>query len=425
MANTTDIENLIRYENENSYLDFKATQYRREKHQELIKDVMAMANAFGNGERYIIFGIKHYSNGNRELLGIQDEEFIDSANYQQLVRENIEPELEIDYSPLTLDGKIFGVLSISAKDKPYLVKKDFANLKKGTCLIRKGTATYPISRSEIDQIYQGKYNTAKNELTGSIKISFAYSDQPKILELKEKIKADLNLTSQRMKEEIERILSEKITTKAKREETRKSTEEQANLKPKGFRLPDPEDIDEPGSIGGVPYEKRSINTLKRNLENVEETYKDDDIYELAMFHSFQLNFEIFNEGDKYLEDAYIQLRIHNKDNAIYVVPKMMTKPESSILWAIRANQKRVRPDINENYPNVKFNGELIIAEQSIGDIKHRIETLAFKKAIRIFPFFKINEPTDLELKCKIGGKNLANPAEESLVLRLIPANTKI
>ena len=51
MAN---IEDLIEYYDENLNLDFKGSQYAREKHADLIKDIIAMANADTHDERYII-----------------------------------------------------------------------------------------------------------------------------------------------------------------------------------------------------------------------------------------------------------------------------------------------------------------------------------------------------------------------------------
>jgi hypothetical protein len=45
MNSTPDIDNLIAYENEHSTLGFKAIQYDRDKHEALLKDILAMANA--------------------------------------------------------------------------------------------------------------------------------------------------------------------------------------------------------------------------------------------------------------------------------------------------------------------------------------------------------------------------------------------
>ena len=79
------IDDLIKFENENTSLDFKAVQYSKPMHEALIKDVMAMANAHISGDRYIIVGVKHRPDGTKEYLGINKRDFTDGAIYYQLL----------------------------------------------------------------------------------------------------------------------------------------------------------------------------------------------------------------------------------------------------------------------------------------------------------------------------------------------------
>ena len=84
-----ELQELILYENENVRLDFKRDEYVREKYSAFLKDVMSMANAFTQENRYIIIGLKPKADGERGYVGIEGN-FTDSATYQQLVFENIE-----------------------------------------------------------------------------------------------------------------------------------------------------------------------------------------------------------------------------------------------------------------------------------------------------------------------------------------------
>jgi hypothetical protein len=54
-----ELEELIRFENENTGLDFKSGQYPTPAFEALIKDIVAMANAHFTGDRYIVCGVKH------------------------------------------------------------------------------------------------------------------------------------------------------------------------------------------------------------------------------------------------------------------------------------------------------------------------------------------------------------------------------
>jgi len=65
MANLDD---LIKYENEHSGLDFKAIQYTREKYEDFIKDIMSMANSDMGEEGYIIIGVKLRNSTERDFL---------------------------------------------------------------------------------------------------------------------------------------------------------------------------------------------------------------------------------------------------------------------------------------------------------------------------------------------------------------------
>ena len=54
-----DYEDLVRYEHENTALDFKRSQYTKKTHQDLLKDVISMANADVEETRHIVIGISH------------------------------------------------------------------------------------------------------------------------------------------------------------------------------------------------------------------------------------------------------------------------------------------------------------------------------------------------------------------------------
>lgn len=102
MVDTKEIDDLIEYGYEGDHIDFKAKQYFN--NSDLIKDVMAMANSFSTQTKYIICGIKVKAANQKEFIGIEKCEFKDSAEYQQYIYANIEPDLHIEYIPYTYNG---------------------------------------------------------------------------------------------------------------------------------------------------------------------------------------------------------------------------------------------------------------------------------------------------------------------------------
>lgn len=153
----TGLDDLIKHEKEYTGLDFKRTQYIRAMHEDLIKDIMCMANADIKGEKYIIIGVDYKNSTDRELIGIKKDEFINSANYQQLIQDNIEPQIFFDYFPHEIEGKCLGIFSISkCENPPYMMKKDYGSLKKGECFIRKGDSQFRMLREDFDRIIANK-----------------------------------------------------------------------------------------------------------------------------------------------------------------------------------------------------------------------------------------------------------------------------
>ena len=89
-----ELIDLVQYENEKTGLDFKAVIYKADKFDDLLKDIMAMANAALEKDRHIVVGIKHQPCSERVFLGV--EEFINDATYYQLVHSNIEPDIHFE-----------------------------------------------------------------------------------------------------------------------------------------------------------------------------------------------------------------------------------------------------------------------------------------------------------------------------------------
>lgn len=158
-----DILEIIRYENENTYVDFKRSQYHN--NEDFLKDIMAMVNSNTDvSKRYIIIGVKHSPSGNREFCSIPREEFRDDAVYQDLVRNNIEPEIKFIYKPVEFEGQLLGVFEISeCENRPYVMKKKFGTLEQGTCYIRRGSQQGRAVRADLEVMYEERYKKQREK----------------------------------------------------------------------------------------------------------------------------------------------------------------------------------------------------------------------------------------------------------------------
>ena len=403
-----NFDDLIKYENENTCLDFKAIQYEKNQYEELIKDIMSMANADVENDRYIIIGVKHKPSGDRKMLNIKKGEFIDSAIYQQIIRENIEPDIKLEYFPYEHEGNLLGIFKISnCFDQPYMMKKDFRNLKKGNSFIRKGTHEPRMTRRDLDIIIEKKIK--KHKFDGKVQLSFSKYGSSQEIELM--VTSDIKLPSQRAAEKIKGIIKEKQLAKIKTQNSDSTEissifELQKRLIENPFRVTNP--------LSPIPYEQRTLEELQNNLKEVDQTYRDDDSYTLFELSSHKINISILNEGHTYIEDASIQLQI-NKIEGLLVAEKAYAEPKNIINSIVNLHVPSYE---SMNYPEVNYTESSIVIYQRIGDVKHRLPINAFKVPIRIV-FLDQLAGKVVEIKCKIFGKNLIKPLTETLKIKII------
>lgn len=154
------IKQYIDNEFENEFLDFKIKPYEwsnSDSKSDFLSDVICMANSSNNGDKFIILGVKVKSNGERILNGIDKNKLMDSADYQQLVSENIEPSISIEVKIISHQNKDYGIIRIfNCNNRPYLLRKKFNNLEQGYMKVRKGSRNTNINRYILDEIYTSK-----------------------------------------------------------------------------------------------------------------------------------------------------------------------------------------------------------------------------------------------------------------------------
>lgn len=398
-----EIEDLILFENENVRLDFKREEYHRDNFTSFLKDIIAMANAITREDRFIIIGLKPTSPEVRGIVGLRNE-ITDAAIYQQIVYENIEPDLTLDYFPYKLQQNIFGVFKISSCDNPpYMMKKEFGNgsnkLHKGDSYIRKGTHQTRLTRSDYDKYLQK--SITENSFTGEVEFILETESFQNVLVVKpfEKIKRP----SQVKKEKIESILEKK----------RKEMEQWKSM---GIKNSFPSSFTDSmamtfASISGtgIPYENRSIPTLEDNLNKVEETYFKHDLFEIFEKQANKYNLIIHNIGIQYIVDATIIIKIPKIDGLIISTQIYPDPNEESYLGSFNASSM--------NYPDVKQNDQEFIITEHIGNIRHLIATNSFQEPIRIIASDKIELKTFV-IKIELYAENILTKIEKELVIEI-------
>lgn len=384
-----DIATIILKENEGTGFDSKLLPYRTEEHEEFLRDVMAMANADYEGDRFIIIGLKVHPDGRRDLLGVPPEQLKDAADYQSLVRQNIEPDVQLSYSPFILDSKHYGVFRIyGCTDQPYLMKKQFGKLAKGDGWIRTGTSKDRLVRRDYDRMY-----SQKAELEGfkdDIEVTFEAPGNPTELEIASV--GEVVLPSWVAAAEIRSILTKR----------RKSGETGEDSLARTV-----------GSVTGhYSYSALTNKELEDNLKELEEGPSDRDKYLLETL-SHKINLSLYNSGTTHVQDALIKVQIPDI-TGLSVAEDVYSEPVYGPT-GMRLNFHMP----TRGYPDVtKREGEYI-SESALGDLRHRVATPAFAVPLRIV-VSKDAEGQRIALTCTLYGRNLRGPRVHTLTLIIVP-----
>jgi len=132
--------------------------YGREKIRHFLRDVLAMANAAVDGNRYIVTGVRFDKSGERQLDSIGPEDFSGKPYYQALVAEFIEPPINIKYKPVTVDGHSIGVYEIAdCRDQPYMMRVDYSErLRRGDAYMRVDNVAVKIGRRVLFRMFDNR-----------------------------------------------------------------------------------------------------------------------------------------------------------------------------------------------------------------------------------------------------------------------------
>ena len=393
-----ELEELIRFENENTGLDFKSGQYPTPAFEALIKDIVAMANAHFTGDRYIVCGVKHLPDGTREFRSIDEKEFVDAATYQQLLCDNVEPEIHLDYFSQRIDGNLLGVFRIyDCTDRPYMMRKAFGKLRQGDAFIRKGTHQPRLTRQDIDRI---NADNTQNGFTGAIRIGFDAPEQPTEISLR--TTGDIKLPSDQAAERIRAIIAERTTPPT--DELSKFI--RGGLKYDVFRSLSP--------LGrSQPYELRPTDELERNLKNVKSAYAELDLHTKFEVNGARFNIVIINKGESYVEDTTFIVEVPRLPGLEVADQIHRDPPDDS--WPLVSSVMSRGPILPSNYPLIVEHERHIEIRERCGDLRHGIPKRAFNRSVRLgLSNDLIGKP--IELRCKLYGKQLRSPRDQTLVI---------
>ena len=387
--------------NEGPTLDFKKEEYKKESKQDLIKDIMAMANSLNNNVKRIIIGVKK-TPINTEVLGLECVE--DVASYENIIQENVEPNINFNYEAYNYSDDItLGVFEIyDNNDRPYMMKKDCGGLKKGDIWIRKGTRNSRATRADLDKMIKLREGFVSSE---EVSIGFGKNLDNEITLKRSTLKKE-DFPSEKEKERLTELLK-KLNERYYDEsgnpldlvKGKTKNELFANTLFSGF---DDSKRAIRADMNGLTVTYLNKDELLEEIDNVSSNYSDWDNYYIFEEHSERINFYIRNEGRGFLENVKIQI-IFDTDG-IMIADEIYDKPAGIF--------DKYRPTIN-NYPYVYYEANSIIVEEEYNYIRHKDVSELLEEDLRVVipPNY---EKETVEIRYIINAKNIPEPIKGNL-----------
>ena len=147
-----DLLERLLYEEESETLDFKAQQYQfdgatDDQKSELLKDILAFANAWRRTDAYILVGVEEVRAGRSIVRGVTTQ--LLNQNLQQFVGSKTNRPVLFSYAPVVFEGLQVGVITIPLQERPVYLLKRYGKADPQIVYIRRGDTTAHASPDEI------------------------------------------------------------------------------------------------------------------------------------------------------------------------------------------------------------------------------------------------------------------------------------
>ena len=339
-----------------SGVQFRSHVYGNDGVRTFLRDVLAMANASVEGNRYIVVGVDFDARGRKQKHGVPEEDFAGKPSYQALANEYIEPPVRLRYKPVSFDGTRVGVFEIGdCQDRPYMMRIDFDEaLRRGDAYKRVNDAAVKMGRRQLMELFERKFRDSVS--AGDIEIGFPG----------EIIHKEITIATCDLSQMPSALASQKLEEMLRiRNMSRSSGSTTMVARLTHARLYGTEN----------PYEHRSPEEIMVELAEIRSKYRHQDNNFLFQERAQELQLVAYNQGEDALIDASLSLALPNH-GSFYVAD---TLPRRFI------NERFVdrSPDEIAQYPAVTLKDNAVQVSCSIGDIPAGEPVDVFRSPLRM------------------------------------------
>jgi len=369
-------------------VQFRKTAYGKDQIRRFLRDVLALANAPVEGARYIVVGTDFDGSGEKQVTPVDESDFSGDPAYPSLVSEFIEPPITVRYEPVVADGNQIGVFEITGcQDRPYMMRTDHSEkLRRGDAYIRTENMPVKMGRRQLKHMFEQLF--ADSLTAQKVEIGFPGEIIHKELKIMTADLADLPSASASAK-----IL--KLMDVHKNPKNRGSTTVISRML--HARMFGPDD----------PYEDRSLDELKKQLEEIQEKHADEDNHFLYERNAQHLQLVVLNQDDEELEGASLKIVMPRHD-AFFVAGQLpMQRRDGAFI-------ERTAAEL-ESYPSVNYKKDSVQVSSILGDLPPDSPREAFGVPLRIC-VSSVLKGRKLRICYVLESKNLRRPVKGSLKL---------
>ena len=148
--NAQDIEALL-WQDESETLDFKRDQYpfddaTDDQRSELLKDILAFANAWRTVPANILIGVEEVKHGRSIPVGTHH---LLNRTLQTFLKSKVNRPIDFSYQVIEVDSKSVGVIEIPCQTRPFFLTRRYGKLDANTVYIRRKDITDVANPDEI------------------------------------------------------------------------------------------------------------------------------------------------------------------------------------------------------------------------------------------------------------------------------------
>ena len=330
---------------------FVCDPFREQGQEELLKEVIGLANADVDGPRHILFGANPGAMEGSGIVGIAESAMADLKKAHRLLSALIEPVLHLAFIFDRINGKLVGALEIDGCDEgPYVVGQDLSKeLSQGQSWIREGRELRAIQSADLASLGKTEADNEPAEPFIPPPISVGFNDQPncKVLEMSVPDTSNPPFAQDKRK-----VKEPRNFKKAIKDAVETVTTQILRLRP-GYE-PD---------IAANTAELRETKSLFADADN--NYYYEEK--------ALQLNLIVSNEGTEIVRDVSMELgfpRLPDFD----VADRLYTSPFDK-----RSNHELK----NLGYPTVQRDSAAIMVRSSIRVLAPDSPEPAFRCALRM------------------------------------------